>query len=495
MSAPARRVFVISDLHLGGVYPTPPVVGARGFRICTHAADVAVFIKRLAAEPSSPPLELVINGDLVDFLAEVDGSGGWSPFTADPTAAVRKFKAIAGRDQVVFDALREFLARGHRLVLTLGNHDLELCFPAVRRALRELIGATGAADFEFLHDGEAYLAGDALIEHGNRYDAWNMVDYDGLRHLRSLQSRGQPVPESQEFHPPAGSFMVADVINPIKTSYAFIDLLKPETGATVPLVLALEPGYRALLAKAAKFKIQGREHHLAGAAMPAFGGDISSQGGSGDFGGDISSGGSAPGQGDALDQELQAVLGPESGTFKTGLNQLGTGAGQIGSDISSGVVDRGLSMLRLLTAKAHSDYQSRLPLLLTAFQPLLKDASFDPAVETAPEYLNAARDLAQHGIRHVVFGHTHMPKRIPLPSGGFYLNSGTWADVLQFPSEIISGTREQALERLQQFTQLMAQGDFSEWTIFRPTYVRLDLGADGVVANAELCSYTDSGAL
>ncbi len=497
MSALSRRVFVISDLHLGGVYPNPPGSGARGFRICTHAPDVAAFIGRLAAEPVSPPVELVINGDLVDFLAEADSPGGWSPFTADPDLAVQKFQAIAARDQVVFDALKQFLARGHRLVLTLGNHDLELSFPAVRQALRDLIGATGAADFEFFHDGEAYLVGDALIEHGNRYDVWNMVDYDALRHIRSLQSRRQPVPSEQLFHPPAGSFMVAEVINPIKTSYAFIDLLKPETGATVPLVLALEPGYRSLLAKAAKFRIQGREHRLAGAAMPAFGGDISSgmSGSTMDFGSDISA---SPGSGgkDELDLALEQVLGADSAGFSSGLAALAPPGGQIGSDISSGgLIDRGLSLLRLLTAKAHSDSAGRLPLLLTAFQPLLKDNSFDPATETAPEYINAARDLAQHGIRHVVFGHTHMPKRIGLPSGGWYLNSGTWADVLQFPREILSGTRDEALAKLQEFTQLMIKGDFSEWTIFQPTYVRLDVGGDGAVANAELCRYTEAGPL
>lgn len=493
MSGITRRVFVISDLHLGGVYPDPPGSGSRGFRICTHAADVATFIGKLTALPSSPAVELVINGDLVDFLAEADSGGGWSPFTADAANALKKFKAIVARDQVVFDALRAYLAQGHRLVLTLGNHDLELCFPAVRAALRQAIGATGAADFEFYHDGEAYQVGDALIEHGNRYDAWNMVDYDALRHIRSLQSRGQPVAEDQAFHPPAGSFMVAGVINPIKASYAFIDLLKPETGATVPLVLALEPGYRALLAKAAKFRFQGREHRLAAAAMPAFGGDISSGGGTADFGSDISASSSGPG--DAIDQELRKVLGEESAGFMSGLAQLSDTRGQIGSDISSGLIDRGLSFLRLLTAKAHSDSASRLPLLFTAFQPLVKDASFDPGVETAPEYINAARDLAKNGIRHVVFGHTHMPKRISLPSGGWYLNSGTWADVLQFPAEVISGSRDEALAKLQQFTQLMIKGDFTEWTTFRPTYVRLDVADNDTVANAELRNYSESHSL
>lgn len=491
----ARSVYVISDLHLGGAYPDPKRPGDRGFRICTHSADVATFIGRLTAKPVEPAVELVINGDLVDFLAESDGGSTWSPFTMDPAVAVRKFQAIAGRDPNIFSALKDFLAKGHKLVLLLGNHDIELSLPAVRQALVELIGARGR-NFVFLYDGEAYRTGDALIEHGNRYDVWNMVDYDGLRRIRSLQSRGLPVPDDIGFRPPAGSFMVATVINPIKTSYSFIDLLKPETAATVPLVLALEPGYRGTIAKAAVIKFQSREHKLESAAMPSFGGDISAAGGAAqDFGSDISSSGAPGGNGAdrALDQELARVMGTDAQQFSASVKGLSSGSGSgIGSDISAmSVIERGLSFIGLITAKAHSDAEGRLPMLLTAFQPLLKDQTFDPAVETAPEYINAAKELARNGIKHVVFGHTHLPKRIGLPDGGFYLNSGTWANVLQFPGEILNGSKDQALEKLRRFTQMMSAGDYSEWTTFHPSYVRLAIGADDQVTNAELCQYVD----
>lgn len=492
----SRSVYVISDLHLGGAYPDPSRPGDRGFRICTHAPEVGVFIKALAAKPVSPPVELVINGDLVDFLAEGDEPGKWSPFTMDPAVALRKFKAIAARDPGIFGALKDFLARGHKLVLLLGNHDIELSFPVVRDALVELIDATGK-NFVFFYDGEAYRVGDALIEHGNRYDSWNMVDYDALRRIRSLQSRGQPVPDDIGFRPPAGSFMVATVINPIKTLYSFIDLLKPETGATVPLVLALEPAYRSMVAKAVVLKFEGREHKLAAAAMPAFGGDVSSTASIGDFGSDISSAGGGGGsvEDKALDAELARVMGDAGAGFTAsvkGFTQT-TQTSSIGSDISAmSVIKEGIGFFKMLIAKAHTDVESRLPLLLTAFQPLLKDQSFDPAVETAPEYVNAAKDLAKNGIRHVVFGHTHLPKRIGLPGGGWYLNGGTWANVLQFPSQILSGTRDQALARVRRFTEMMTQGDYSEWTIFQPTYVRLDLGPDGLVSQAALCKYTSA---
>ena len=88
MNLRSRDVYLISDLHLGGAQPSIHDPEDRGFRICTHGADVARFITALAGKPDS--IELIVNGDTVDFLAEEDESGGWSAFSADEQAAARK---------------------------------------------------------------------------------------------------------------------------------------------------------------------------------------------------------------------------------------------------------------------------------------------------------------------------------------------------------------------------------------------------------------------
>jgi hypothetical protein len=98
---------------------------------------------------------------------------GWTPFTADAHTTCAKSQAIADRDRTFFLALRDFLDAGCRLVILTGNHDIELELPAVRRKLRVVIGVTPGHDYEFIGAGEVYLVGDALIEHGNRYDEWN----------------------------------------------------------------------------------------------------------------------------------------------------------------------------------------------------------------------------------------------------------------------------------------------------------------------------------
>jgi UDP-2,3-diacylglucosamine pyrophosphatase LpxH len=503
----ARTIYVVSDLHLGGVYPATPAATDRGFRICTHVEALARFVDRLAEIPHSEArIELVINGDMVDFLAERHADPPcWRPFITDQTLAADKLTDIIERDRPFFDALRRFLERGRRLVILLGNHDIELSLPLVRQRLFALLGVEGRHDCRFLYDGEAYLAGDALIEHGNRYDSFNVVDNDSLRRVRSLLSRRQAIPDRYRFDPPAGSKMVAEVINPIKETYRFVDLLKPETGAVVPLLLALEPGYRKLLSKALKHSVQASQHRMQDDALPGFGGDIRSdqEPALDDFGSDISSGfedmSPAPTAPDdpELRDALNSALGGEADAFLSELQPSGGGddfgGAEIGSDISTAeTLDRSFGLIKLLLGRNDRDVEKRLPPLLKAMRCLQDDDSFNTEVEHFQEYDRAARNLAKNGIRHVVFGHTHHPRKVSLEGGGYYLNSGTWADVLRFPKEIVTGSNQEALGKLREFVAQISAGDFSAWTMFRPTYVRLDLDEADRVVRADLCDYTES---
>ena len=68
----------------------------------------------------------------------------------------------------------------------LGNHDIELSLPGTRQLLLDRLGP-GRIDFTY--DNEALTIGPVLIEHGNRFDAWNAVPHGALRRLRSQLSR------------------------------------------------------------------------------------------------------------------------------------------------------------------------------------------------------------------------------------------------------------------------------------------------------------------
>jgi UDP-2,3-diacylglucosamine pyrophosphatase LpxH len=501
-----RSVFIISDLHLGGDYPVPPE--KRGFRLCTHADAIVRFVEERTKEiGKNGPSEIVLNGDTVDFLAERDLPAGgphqaatWSSFTADPQAAVDKFKAIVCRDKAVFDVFGPFLAAGGRLTVLLGNHDVELSLPPVRRELRKALGVKAGHDFEFFEDGEAYIIGDALIEHGNRYDKWNQIDFDGLRRVRSLMSRRQAVPDQYQFAPPAGSEMVVSVINEIKRDYAFVDLLKPETSAAVPTLLALEPSYRKRFGRIARLWYWTRSHGLEGPILPKFGGDIRADNETTDqpFGHDIGATFNAAqdilgalDEAEALNGAIKDALGTDGADFLRLLQDEAPERGPAvpGTDVAFvDTLASALGFFKLLASGRAASIDKRMRALLSAMRGMQKTDTFDRTKETAKEYHEAAQALARDNIRYVAFGHTHLAKRVDLGEGRWYFNSGTWADVLQFPIEILTLPETKALAELRTFAEEMKAGDFSRWTIFRPTFIRFDVDDDkGKVARAQLC--------
>jgi UDP-2,3-diacylglucosamine pyrophosphatase LpxH len=495
-----RRVYIISDLHLGGDYPRPGERSTRGFRLCTHPDAIASFVDAVAQEVEEQgPRELILNGDTVDFLAERDSdSGSWSPFTGDPDQAVEKLRRIVKRDQQVFASLNGFLEKGGGLTLLLGNHDIELSLPPVRDALKHALGVKASHEFKFIYDGEAYVIGDALIEHGNRYDAWNQIDLDALRRVRSLVSRRQNIPRDYNFAPPAGSEMVSSVINRIKPDYPFVDLLKPEEAAVIPILLALEPDYRKRLGRIALLAYRTRYHGLKAPALPAFGGDIRAESDSAtiEFGEDmVASPRSrtsvvASDEDEALKRAIQDALGDQADSFFSDIRAATDGDDEvrrIGEDISfSDNLDRAQGFFGLLFSRKSESVEKRMPALLKAMRSLQNQNTFKTDVETEMEYLEAAQELVGRGFRYVVFGHTHKAKHVNLGEGRFYLNSGTWADVLQFPVEILTSPETEALDRLQAFVDYLTAGDFSSWTLFNPTYVRFDLDDSDTITNAEL---------
>jgi UDP-2,3-diacylglucosamine pyrophosphatase LpxH len=502
MKGAPRRVYVISDLHLGGVYPKAGKGTGRGFRLSTHTEELKTFIEALAQGVwRNGGIELVLNGDTVDFLAERGDTDNWTPFAADPNDAVKKFEAIADRDAEIFTALNRFLDYGGRLVILLGNHDIELSLPPVRAMLRRRLGVAAHHDFRFIYDGEAYVVGDAVIEHGNRYDGWNQVDMDALRRVRSLASRRQEVPKRRAFDSPPGSKLVSSVINPIKEDYPFIDLLKPETEIAVPIVLALEPAYRWQLGRLARQAAKKWRHGLKEADLPYRGGDITS---SLDFGsgtiGDNTEAGLAPTSSGAEDAEdeadlralLHRVLGENTAAFWDEV-EASSGSPNVGSDIAAmDGINRMRGFTAILFSRNSGALEKRLPALLKVIRAIQTNRMFSEDQETLPEYLDAAKSLARRGFRFVIFGHTHLAKRVSLGDDRWYLNSGAWADVMQFPDELSRLPWDDALGWLKTYVDKLKSADFSGWVTFRPNYIRLDVDSTGAVSKAELLPFQGS---
>src|SRR5471032_1680785 len=102
-----QTILVISDLHLGG---------RQGFQMCSQPgrARLAEFVKWAKEVPGD--VTLVLNVDIVDFLAEPDRTGGYNAFTSQDDA-VAKLTLILRDTEVFFDELNRFVAAGKRLMM------------------------------------------------------------------------------------------------------------------------------------------------------------------------------------------------------------------------------------------------------------------------------------------------------------------------------------------------------------------------------------------
>lgn len=203
---------------------------------------LAALLSRLAGEADAPPTELVLAGDLFDFL-QVEGYYGF-----DVGLSVQRFEEIlrSPRTATVMEALRRLAQRpGVEVTVLAGNHDPELLVPSVRERFEDAIGRKGSvlhADDEPLRPG----AGDRLpvwghalgeegravwVIHGDRWDTLNAI-HRGT--LREAIASGRPVSL------PAGSHLVFEVLRKLKPTYGWIDQLKPEAAVLV-LLIYLDP--------------------------------------------------------------------------------------------------------------------------------------------------------------------------------------------------------------------------------------------------------------
>jgi UDP-2,3-diacylglucosamine pyrophosphatase LpxH len=230
------ELYSISDLHMGG---------RTGFQIFNAGTDLEAFIEHIRTLPA-PRVALVINGDLVDFLAEPDA------VAFDPAGAVRKLDRIVGDPAFApaWRALTKFVrTKGRHLAITLGNHDLELALPWVSDHLTELLTdgderARGRLSLEL--DGTGFLCrvGNAkvLCVHGNEVDTWNIADHETIRRYGRDIQQGRAV---ESWVPNAGTQLVIDVMNAIKQKFPFVDLLKPELEGVIPTLVAIAPEQRS----------------------------------------------------------------------------------------------------------------------------------------------------------------------------------------------------------------------------------------------------------
>ena len=220
-----KELFVLSDLHLAA---------ERGTGIFQSDAELADCLRWILSE--SQESLIVLAGDTLDFLVSREGAP-----KSQLAGLADRTNAIIEHHHEVFEALSELAGSSsrHRLAIMSGDHDSELVFPAVQETIERRLGIEfSTPTIRWLVQGEVLRlrVGNAvvLIEHGNVLDPWNRIELASLHNAFSLASRN--LSESYEYEPSLGGRLALEVTAALRPSHRWIDWLKPETETALPLL-------------------------------------------------------------------------------------------------------------------------------------------------------------------------------------------------------------------------------------------------------------------
>jgi UDP-2,3-diacylglucosamine pyrophosphatase LpxH len=247
---PPEEILVVSDFHL--CRGRNPVTG-RFSRTENFLSDQAFSRFLDYAQPAESKL-LLMNGDTFDFVRichypiQKTEFEDWSEFLqvlgvtktagelkrsisgtekkfglkTDDYKSVWKLLEIYKGHPQFFRALTNWISRGGTLLLSKGNHDLELYWPLVRRALRELLRRAGATadrvEAAVLYCDDWYSVANVYFEHGHKYDPQQRIE----------DSANPVMPDKpSQLKLPLGIFVNRYLINQLEKLEPFLAAVRP----------------------------------------------------------------------------------------------------------------------------------------------------------------------------------------------------------------------------------------------------------------------------
>jgi UDP-2,3-diacylglucosamine pyrophosphatase LpxH len=178
------HTFVLSDIHLADAE-----LGVPGKSLWKRYKRPKFFIDQsfkrllefLETETKGAPCELIFNGDIFDFdsvmrlplhtslhLSWLEKKRGLYP---EEEKSRFKMEVILSDHPVFVHAVRDFIQRGNSVVFIVGNHDIELHWPAVQREVLKALGLSPEEETRVRFCEFFYVSnGDTAVEHGNQYD-------------------------------------------------------------------------------------------------------------------------------------------------------------------------------------------------------------------------------------------------------------------------------------------------------------------------------------
>ena len=431
------ELYVVSDIHLGGRRDAQD-----NFQIFNRGERLGNLILYIAEQRPNEDVALVLNGDIIDSLAEEEVPGY---VALDSGTALRMMEHIYQDSAFlpVWEGLADFVKTPKRhLVFVVGNHDIELSLPVVETSIRHrLAGANESAQarIHFATHGGGYacrVAGARVFcTHGNEIDDWNWVDFNKLGELANAINAGRAV-EPSKWKPNAGTRLVIDVMNVIKRRYPFVDLLKPEVAAVASVLLALDKDVFKQVDFEDAFpvlrdKIRGGliTKNLLGSGETDFS-TVSSR---------------------AVAEEAAAqLLGP---SFHEAVQEKRQGMRDASEDDLLLAAEEAIAGGKSATVMAESESAqetlgvwdivsgwiglvSKEEGLRRALKDWLKDdKTFD--VDNEDDYYKKFQQRVGDQVDFVITGHSHKPRALAFNGKRYYYNCGTWIRTLRLTSEVL----------------------------------------------------------
>ncbi len=213
-----KLILVISDLHLSA---GKTIKGKRNLLEDFHYDNELIdFLNYYSAgDYENVEVELVINGDFLDFLAvpyvEFYDDEFWSE-----TAALAKLRMIMSAHLGVLEALKRFLSKPlKKVVYIIGNHDAEFVFDSLKEEFLTFFGEFRKNIILSNSISTHVPVKGVCIQHGHQYERAHEFDQENSV-IETLNGE-------KYFIPPWGSYYVTNVINKYKQERSFINSVRP----------------------------------------------------------------------------------------------------------------------------------------------------------------------------------------------------------------------------------------------------------------------------
>ena len=203
---------VVSDLHFGTGLTNSD--GSRNFfeEFYFDQKFVEFLDYYMSGEYKTMPVELVLNGDIFNFL-QIDYKGHFVPVITESMTLNMLSRILEGHPEV-FSALKHFAAQeGKTITYIVGNHDQGMIWPLVQVKLNE------ALETEVKYCQLLYYFDGVHIEHGHMYESVNRMNPK-----KFFLRQGLPEPI---LNLPFGSHFFINFVLKLKQKHPHLDKVRP----------------------------------------------------------------------------------------------------------------------------------------------------------------------------------------------------------------------------------------------------------------------------